>query len=164
MREYRSSEYRVGLACLNGHGINQRADAEPALNAKFCPHCGEQTIQFCVHCKTPLRGCLDIEGVPGPNRWDVPNHCYECGAAYPWTERRSQALADAIDELDVLDADERERLKKSIPDILVETPKSETAVLRFKKAAAKAGAAGGNLLMNILGKVAADAVKAKLGL
>lgn len=95
--------------------------------------------------------------------WNPASHCHECGAPYPWTQRRSEALAETIEELDGLDADERDRLKRSIPDILVETPKSQTAGLRFKKAIAKLGSASGKVLSDALARVAADAVKSSLG-
>jgi hypothetical protein len=45
----------------------------------------------------------------------------------------------------------------------VGTYQSGTAVLRFKKAVAKAGAVGGKVLTDVLAKVAAEAVKGQLG-
>ena len=97
-------------------------------------------------------------------KWRPASHCHACGQSYPWTRRRSEALAEALDELHELSVDDREKLKKSIPDILAETPKSETAALRFKKAIAKAGEAGRKLLIDVLTSVATDAVKRSMGL
>lgn len=153
--------YEIGLACLNGHPVNAGADSSPERNAKFCPECGEPTIHQCPTCKENIRGHY---AAGWAYAWYPASHCHECGTPYPWTQRRSEALAEAIDELDDLADDDRERLKKSIPDILVETPKSETAALRFKKAIAKLGTAGGRILADVLRKVAADAVKSSLGL
>jgi len=157
-------QYRIGLACLNGHAVNSAADTSPELNAKFCPKCGEPSIDRCSKCKEYIRGYYYAEGIVSLRKWKIPSHCHECGTSYPWTQRRSEALVETIDELDGLSDDERERLKKSIPDILVETPKSETAILRFKKTASKVGKVGGKALMNVLSKVVADAVKASLGI
>jgi len=60
-----------------------------------------------------------------------------------WSEeknaRRTEALAEALEELDGLSNEERDKLKKSIPDILADTPKSETAALRFKKPSSRLG-------------------------
>jgi hypothetical protein len=44
-----------------------------------------------------------------------------------------------IEELDGLTNEVCQKLKKSIADIIAHTPNSETAALRFKKAAAKVG-------------------------
>lgn len=156
--------YDVGLACLNGHEINSSADRSPECNAKFCPTCGEPTICQCEGCNAKIRGYYNIEGVFGCTEWKVASHCHDCGEPYPWTHRRTNALAEAIDELDELSEEERERLKKSIPDILAETPKSETAALRFRKVVAKLGSAGGKVLGDVLRKVAVDTVKSSLGL
>lgn len=156
-------QYFVGLACLNGHAVNSAADRSPELNAKHCSACGEPTIRACSNCSAAIRGYYFVADVIGWSEWDVPSHCHECGAPYPWTQRRSEALAAAIDELDELPSDERDRLKKSIPDILAETPKSETAVLRFKKAIAHVGTASGKVLSGVIQRVAADAVKGMLG-
>jgi hypothetical protein len=62
-----------------------------------------------------------------------------CGKPYPWTTRRAEALAEAIDELDELQAADRDKLKQSIPDVLRETAKTETAAARFGKAIRGAG-------------------------
>lgn len=157
-------EYDLGLVCLNGHGVNPFARSQPAHNAQFCSKCGEPAISNCPKCGAGIRGSYHMDGVWDLRRWRVPSHCHACGAPYPWTQRRSEALAETIDELDDLPEADREKLKKSIPDIIAESPKSETAVLRFKKAAAKLGAAGGKVLMDALSKVAAEAVRGRLGL
>ena len=73
-------------------------------------------------------------------------------------------MGEMIDELDELPEPDRVKLKKSLPDIVAETPFSETAVLRFKKAAAKVGQIGGKVLMETLTKVAAEGVKKMLGM
>jgi len=157
------ARYDVGLACMNGHGGNSMVSSLPEFNAKFCQECGQPTIDHCSECSAAIRAHCHIEGMLNFAEWEVPSHCYECGRAYPGTQRRSDALAEAIDELDELDTEERERLKRSIPDILAEAPKSETAALRFKKAVGKVGSAGGKVLTNVLSKLATDAVKVSLG-
>jgi hypothetical protein len=96
--------------------------------------------------------------------WEIPSYCHECGAAYPWTERKAEALAEAIGELDQLSAEDREKLKQSIPDVITETPKTELAASRFSKAMGKAGQAGRKLLSEMLTNVAADAALKLMGL
>jgi len=82
----------------------------------------------------------------------------------PIAQHKTEALAEMIDELEDLGAEEKGKLKKSIPDIIAETPASETAVLRFKKAIVKTGQFGGSLLTKVLTKVATEAVKKSMGL
>lgn len=157
-------QYDVGLACLNGHAVNSSSSTYPEHNAKFCAHCGEPTIDKCPKCGAAIRGYYRVDGVCSIDRWAASAHCHECGEPYPWTKRRAEALAEAIEELDDLTAEERARLKKSVPDLINDTPKSETAVLRLRRAFAKLGSEGANLLRNIVTQVATDAVKSSIGL
>lgn len=158
-----SSDYDVGLVCLNGHAVNSMSRRHPDSNAKFCKDCGQPTIDACPSCQTTIRGFLHVPDVIGRCRWDVPAYCHECGKPYPWTDRRSAALSEAIDEADELSDSEREKLKQSIPDILKETPSTDTAVARFKKAIAKAGKVSGKMLYDVTTKVAAEVVVKSLG-
>ncbi len=159
------TNYEVGLACLNGHNINGCANLCPQYNAKFCGECGEPTIDACPKCRADIRGDLfyEMETID-VKRWKPPAYCHECGAAYPWTERRTEALAAAIEQLDELTEAEREKLRESIPDVIRETLKTETAVARFKKAIGKAGTVGGRLLSDVLTKVAAEVVVKSMGI
>jgi len=149
-------QYDVGLVCLNGHEVNSASRSSPQFNTKCCEECGEPTIDACPKCRTAIRGhylggytCAD---------WIAPKCCHECGAPYPWTERKMEALASAIQELDELNDAERSKLKESIPDVIHETPKTQAAIARFKKAIGKAGVIGGKLLTEVLSKVAAEIV------
>ena len=163
--------YDKALICANGHLINSAADGDAGRNAAFCQKCSAAAVAACSHCNEPIRG---DEYDEGRETWNgtpsrigfrrVPGYCHACGKPYPWTEHKAEALQEMIDELDELSDDEREKLKVSIPDIIADTPKSETAALRFKKAVAKVGQAGGKLLMNVLTKVATEAVKESMGL
>ena len=155
-------EYAVGMACLNGHKICGDAEGSPEFSEAFCSKCGAPTITACPSCEAKIRGFY--RGEVSIIGWDLPLHCHKCGKPYPWTERKAEALQEMIDELDGLSDEERERLKKSIPDIIADTPKSETAALRFKKAVAKVGQAGGKMLIDVLTNVATEAVKKSMGL
>lgn len=164
--------YGNALICVNGHLINSDAGADPDKNSAFCPECGAAALAACSNCNKPIRGDQyddqhDGVEVLGPLKlgfWRVPGHCHACGKPYPWTQRKAEALGEMIEELDGLSGDEREKLKKSIPDIIADTPKSETAAFRFKKAITKVGQAGGKMLTDILTNVATEAVKKSMGL
>lgn len=155
------SYYDVALICLNGHSVNSSSRELPQLSADYCNECGEKAINQCTHCNMPIRGYYH-SGVIGGYEWEPPAYCHACGQPYPWTQRKTDALAEAIDEAERLTAEEKETLKQSIPDILNQTPKTDAAAARFKRAIAKAGQTGGKLIYDIAVKVATDAVVIKL--
>ena len=164
-RRWFMGHYDTGMACLNGHAITCVAGSTPHRRERFCSQCGQPAIAQCPGCGEGIRGFYHQDGVIDcAQRWRVPAHCHNCGKPYPWTERRAAAVADLIDELECLDGKEKAKLKKSIPDIVAETPNSDAAVLRFKKAAAKVGQFGGKLLTDVLSNVAAETVKKSMGL
>ncbi len=152
----------VGMACLNGHKIAGDAGGAPEFREGFCSTCGERAITQCPVCKENIRGCCQGGGLG--LSWTLSAYCHACGKPYPWTQRRAEAIQEMLDELDGLTDEDREKLKKSIPDIIADTPKSETAALRFKKAITKVGQAGGKMLMDVLTNVATEAVKKSMGL
>ena len=156
-REVERSYFNVGQACLNGHAVTSNADGE--LASDYCPHCGERTITQCPDCSENIRGYYVVPGVASFSEWEPPNHCHACGKPYPWTERKAEALREAIEELDELSNAEKERLAKAIPDIIADTPKSNVAITRFKKAASKVGGLGSKMLWEMLKTVATEAVK-----
>jgi hypothetical protein len=51
-------------------------------------------------------------------------YCYSCGSPLPWTRAGIDALEEFINFEDNLSKDEKEKLKKSIDDIVTETPRS----------------------------------------
>lgn len=157
------ARYDVGLACLNGHPVNGSAYESSEFNAKFCKRCGEPTIDACPACESKIRGYCHVPGVISFRGWKVPAFCHQCGAPYPWTERRKKALADAIADLEELDEGDRSKLTEAIPDVISETAGTEVATARYKKAIAKAGKLSGKLLYDVLVRVATDAVTKSLG-
>lgn len=156
--------YDVGMVCLSGHSVTGMASSAPQFGSPFCPKCGQQTIAKCPECGATIRGHYHVPGFLSTAPWEPSSHCHACGKPYPWTERKAEALQEMIDELDGLSDEEREKLKKSVPDVIADTPKSETAALRFKKAVGKVGKVAGNLMMSVLTKVATETVKQAMGL
>jgi hypothetical protein len=147
--------YDVGLACLNGHGITGSLQLCPDLACQFCPQCGEPTITKCQNseCAAELRGNLRESF----GSWDPDLYCHNCGTPFPWTTRRAEALSEAIDELDTLSQPERDKLKQSIPDVLKQTPKSEIAARRYRKAIDAANPIDAKMLSEVLKKAATEA-------
>jgi len=135
--------YLTGMACLNGHKINGWCETDPHRSSAHCSQCGEATISQCPACKAPIRGYHEQEGgiVHLIQRWHLHPFCHRCGQAYPWTQRKQQALLDMIDLVDGLEFEDKEKLKESVPDLVVATPKTESALWKWKQILGKTGGA-----------------------
>jgi len=124
-------------------------------DTKFCPQCGKPIINACLNCGQKIRGWehggMDVG-------MEVADYCPQCGEPFPWQTGKLEALAEAIGELEGLSPDEKEKLSKSIPDLIANTPKTETAVRRVRSALAKADATGRNFFMKLLTSVVTDDV------
>lgn len=153
--------YDTCLICPNGHTVNSASGRTPEHDAMFCGQCGARAISDCPTCSTPIRGRLQNAGII-LSGWGPADYCHACGQPYPWTAARIAALAEAIDEADELSGDEKIKLKNSIPDIVVATPKTDTATARLKAGITKAGKVGGKLIYDVAIKVAADVVSKSL--
>jgi len=98
-------------------------------------------------------GTLDYTDLP------LPIFCPECGKPYPWTEVKLKAAKELADELDNLNPKERETLKKSLDDIIRNTPQTPVAATRFKRLIAKAGPVVADSFRKILVDIASEAAK-----
>lgn len=164
-----NDEYVVAMICLNGHSVNAYSEAVPTDNSARCRRCGEPTITECPKCRSPIRGgppqAMSVIHEGGPPRvlgFRFPAHCDHCGAAYPWTERRRAAIADIVDLAENLSEEERETLKATIGDIVVESPRTEPSIIRFKRIVGKVGAEIRAGLSRVLGDVVSEAVKRQI--
>ena len=121
--------YDVMEVCLSGHRITDAAASFPHRRKQFCPDCGERTIDACPECAAHIQGRPTGRIVPAGT--PVPNHCPNCGAAYPW---RQAAIANAIEvvqmHLDVADA-------ASVPELVklvsIQAPRTEVAALKLRR-------------------------------
>lgn len=151
--------------------------SRPEHNSKFCSRCGAPVITKCQNCNAPINGFyhegsadeFDIDGMieeivnPPPNiapdYTTVRSFCPDCGKSYPWTEAKLKAAQELADELVKLSPEERDLLKKSLDDIVRDTPQTTVAVNRFKKLVAKAGPVAADGFRKILVDVLSEAVK-----
>lgn len=155
------SWYDTAQICLNGHLITQFVVSQPQGTQKFCETCGAATITDCQKCHTAIRGYYHT-GAIGFFGYSAPSFCLNCGASYPWTEAKIAAAKELSDELDDLSADEKETLKKSIDDIVRDTPSTTLAATRFKKLMAKAGKSTAETFREILVDVLSETAKKML--
>ena len=81
------------------------------------------------------------------------------GKPFPWTDARLRAAKDLADELDDLTSDQRESLKKSLDDLVRETPSARVAETRFKKIMRKAGRDGYEGMRSLLKDIVSETVR-----
>ena len=128
-------EYHLGVICKNGHCISSYGDQ--ALD-KHCETCGAEIITRCPECGTPIRGTPNVDE-SWLYQYNTPSFCWNCGNPFPWTESAIASASMLIEEEAKLSALEQGRLIESLPDIVSETPRTQIAVVRFKKAMVAAG-------------------------
>lgn len=126
--------YFTAFICKNGHEISSTTYS---CNDKFCTKCGSPIISKCPNCNTTIRGCYDSQFEYLVD-YDVPAYCPACGKPYPWTAAAIEATMYMIQESDIQNTDQ-EKLIESLPDMIAETPKTQLAAVRYKKAAAVGG-------------------------
>jgi hypothetical protein len=132
--------YSIAQICLNGHCISPSVDRSPERSQNHCRDCGAKTITQCPACNENINGTYNVPGVVAIGfEYHVPSYCHNCGKPYPWTNRAIEAAEALIDEDDGLSPDEKGKLSESLTDIITETPKTQLASARFKKAFMVAG-------------------------
>jgi hypothetical protein len=118
------SYYSQALVCRNGHAATADIQGNPERREDYCSKCGEATIATCPACEKPIRGRYNVPGVVSFLGYHPPNFCHACGKPLPWTETALDTASAMADELDRLTPEEREALKKTLPDLLRETPRT----------------------------------------
>jgi hypothetical protein len=159
MRDEEDGWWDIAQICLNGHMVNQRVIEQRDHSQPFCDRCGKPTIMACRRCSAPIRGVYHSPGSYVVDPIELPIYCLGCGSPYPWTERRINAAKELAAEIETLKPHERELLKRSIDDLLTDTPRTQLAVVRFKRLAAKAGEDARLGLREILVSLASEAVR-----
>jgi hypothetical protein len=163
MFDHVDPHHDVAQVCRRGHLVNSGIQATPEYSKDFCPTCGQKTITACEHCGAPINGQWHgFEGFMAME--DAPAYCHKCGKPYLWTAEKIDAARALADELEAVDDADRIMLKASIEDLVVESPRTSVAVLRFKKIISKAKGAAKDLLLDLMAKIAVEAAKSQLGL
>ena len=157
--------YNLAQICINGHIITSCFDTAPELRKNFCSICGAKTITHCSSCNAPIHGKYEVPdmfiiGEPP----DVDSYCYNCGEPYPWTEARLQSAELVIKEEDAFDEALKYSLISSLPDVISETPKTNLAIVRMKKALLKAGSVTAECLRQFIIDFGCELIKSQLGL
>ena len=127
--------FEYATICLNGHEISgTKANSQP-----YCEDCGARTISYCQYCGEPIHGHYRADGIARIGfKYIKPYYCWHCGEPYPWTEKILKNAVEILSLDETLNERDKEMIKASIPNLIVETPDSPIAVAKYKKGVAKA--------------------------
>jgi hypothetical protein len=151
VRDLRQSQLRPVRTWRQADAIVAKAQLgqAPKIPA-FCTACGAATFTDCPHCHAA------IEGFP------KPAYCGNCGKAYPWQQsiEKLQALLQESE----LNEEDRQEVEIALPDVMGNTPKTESAVLKVRHILGKLGKPFYEAAMKIFTDVASETAKKTLGL
>ena len=125
----------------------------------FCQICGGKTITHCPSCQSPIRGYYHVEGVISFSETPVRSYCHHCGNPYPWAEEKIQSLKELIEFDEKSTTQQKEVAISAIPDILVETPKTQVSAIEMKRFLASAGNLTRDAVTNLLVAISCEAAK-----
>lgn len=128
-------KYHNATICMSGHVI----DSYNAILNEHCTECGDAAITTCPHCNANIRGELNQDMVITLAPFVPPKYCHNCGKAYPWTISSLESAKKIILEDNKSQQSEKENMIQSLKDIIVETPKTNLAIMRTKKFLTAAG-------------------------
>lgn len=157
-------DYGIAQICLNGHVITTNSN-DIHLYQKFCQSCGQTIISTCQNCNTPIKGRhREVSHIDPPFRYSTspyfkPLYCYNCGEAFPWTQRTKEAAYDLVKFANKLSDTEKKDLKASISELIKDSPKTSIAQFKFKKYALKAGSEVAKGLKEILIDLVSETAK-----
>jgi hypothetical protein len=152
--------YLTAQVCLNGHSVNSGVECSPEFSAKFCAICGAATICTCPGCDVAIRGAFF--GSLTTREYEPPNHCHNCGEAFPWTKAKLAAAKEHALEIEGLEQSERVQLQNTFDDLAAGGPRTELAASRFKRLMKKGGQGVGSGLYKVAIDLASEATKKAL--
>ena len=143
--------YEQATICENGHIISEYSNNAESTD-KYCSKCGGLAIKTCKKCGTYIRGQYNSdEFVIIPNgSIVVPAYCHNCGDPYPWTSKFLNAADEMVDMFDDLTPEQKQTLKSTFPDLIVESPNSQLAALRASKLINGLQEFGKDIFINLL--------------
>ena len=151
------SGYLNATICLNGHVVS-KFDAN---SQKYCSECGKETYSCCLKCNWPIRGLQqNISGMYRPtDPYNKPYYCYNCGAAYPWTQRIIDSAVELLSLEDDINDQTKQIIKDAIPTLMTETPDTPIAAAKYKKGTVKVSQFVKDALHSLLVDVVSETAK-----
>lgn len=152
--------YRVAQICPNGHVATTAADVYPEFREAFCSQCGEETITQCPNCSAPIRGDYHVEDVLYlGSDYKPPAFCYNCGKAFPWTERKIASAVELVNVQAALSSEELQQFRSDLAELTKNSSKLQVALFRFKHVMSKVGTTIASDVRDIMIDVFSEAVK-----
>jgi hypothetical protein len=93
----------------------------------------------------------------------VPSYCYNCGAAYPWQQSAIDNLKEIFKESE-LSAEDVAIAEATLPDVLQDTPRTESASLKLRGIMGKLGKPLYDISIKVITDIASETAKKTLGL
>lgn len=156
--------YHVAQICINGHCITAFAEKYREECQPFCDKCGAPTIMTCPECNAMIRGDCDLpDSCLLRHSYSVPSYCYSCGKPFPWTKSALDAMTAIIQDDEDMSAEQKTALVEILPDTISETPKSNLAAIRVKRALKSAGKYTADAIRQFTIDFACELVKKQLG-
>ena len=124
--------YRTAMICLNGHLITDNYE-DYGIEDRFCRKCGAATIINCQYCNKSIHGRYTANNFGSKPLKELPAFCHNCGKPYPWTEAFLKTADEMVDMFEELSTEQKQQLKETFPDLIVETPQSKLAAFRAAK-------------------------------
>ena len=125
------------FVCENGDTM---ISSQPLTTPLFCKKCGTKMLSKCPSCGRAIEEWHRSDDfIAGKPRYARANYCQGCGKPYPWTQTALDAAKELILESEELDILQRQKLAESLPDLITETPKTQVAVVRVRKAMLSVG-------------------------
>ena len=154
--------YDTAQVCINGHVATSMLESSPSRASNFCEECGVKTISRCEKCNSPIRGHHNSPPINIMFEYVPPKHCWNCGKAYPWTERNIQALMKKVQEFEEISAGDASGFQDSVADIVMDTHKTRSASMQMKSLIAKMTSQHQDAIKDMLAKIACEAAKAHI--
>lgn len=126
-------DFYTAQICENGHVISSYGDSTDS----FCKKCGAVIISKCPTCGQPIKGKVN-DDYSYMYSYERPSFCTYCGSPFPWVVQAQEAAKELLTLDTALDPDEQKLLYDSIPDLVVDTPKSKVAATRWSRFIARA--------------------------
>lgn len=137
--------------CKNGH-LDKIVDGFTKPTRPFCSQCGEQILSNCPNCCHYITTLIsdDIK---------VPNYCFNCGNAFPWTQNLIDNAVEIISLDEELSENQKEIIKNAIPDLIIESSSTPVAQAKYKKYMSRAAEYVQEGTRNLLIDVVSETVK-----
>ena len=164
MRHEDNLIYYTQEVCMNGHQIwsDSDRDSDPKPN-QYCEDCGKRIICTCQKCNKPIDGeIFESDMLPIEINPSVPNFCRHCGEPYPWTVSIMDSTIELLNLDSSLSNKQIASVEKSIPDLLVDTPRTKDAAVKFKQILSGTGSIVKDGLRELLVDVVSETAKKML--